>query len=93
MRRRSIRDSELHGEPVVSNGMSLCRLRYAAFDRLLLGVYPDCAIDVRRDIFEEVDGPMMRHGVQGLRGKWVLVPSRVGLMGDEGRSGGGFWDG
>ena len=36
-----IPDSELRGEPVVSNGMSLCRLHHAAFDRLFLGVHPD----------------------------------------------------
>ena len=35
---RSTPDSALHGEPVVSNGMSLCRLHSAAFDGLLLGV-------------------------------------------------------
>ena len=53
------------GEVVVSNGMSLCRLHHAAFDRLVLGVHPDYVIHVRRDILEEVDSPMLRHGLQG----------------------------
>ena len=61
-------DSALHGEPVVSNGMSLCRLHHAAFDRLLLGVHPSYVIHVRRDILEVVDDPMLRHGLQGLEG-------------------------
>ena len=55
-------DSALHGEPVVSNGMSLCRLHHAAFDRLFLGFHPDYVIPVRPDILYEIDGPMLRHG-------------------------------
>ena len=36
------------------NGMSLCRLHHATFDRrLLLGVYPSYVIHVRKDILEE----------------------------------------
>ena len=52
-------DSALLGEVVVSNGVSLCRLHHAAFDRLLLGVHPSYVVHVRRDILEEVDGPML----------------------------------
>ena len=80
-----IPDRELRGEPVVSNGMSLCRLHHAAFDRLLLGVHPSYVIHVRRDILEEVDGPMLRHGLQGLQGQRILVPSRRVERPDEGR--------
>ena len=46
--------------------MSLCRLHHAAFDRLLLGVHPDYVIHVRPDILYEIDGPMLKHGLQGL---------------------------
>ena len=82
-----IPDSELHGEPVVSNGMSLCRLHHAAFDRLLLGVHPDYVIHVRPDILYEIDGPMLKHGLQGLEGQRILVPSRRVERPDEGRLG------
>ena len=80
-------DSALHGEPVVSNGMSLCRLHHAAFDRLLLGVHPDYVIHVRPDILYEIDGPMLKHGLQGLQGQRILVPSRRVERPDEGRLG------
>ena len=83
-------DSALLGEPVVSNGMSLCRLHHAAFDRLLLGVHPDYVIHVRRDILGEVDGPMLRHGLQGLEGQRIVVPSRRVERPDEGRLAGRF---
>ncbi len=82
-----IPDSELRGEPVVSNGMSWCRLHHAAFDRLLPGVRPDYIIRVRADVLEEVDGPMLRHGLQGLGGQRILVPSRRVDRPDEGRLG------
>ena len=78
-------DGALHGEPVVSNGMSLCRLHHAAFDRLLLGVHPDYVIHVRPDILDEIDGPMLKHGLQGLQGQRILVPSRRVDRPDEGR--------
>ena len=80
-------DSALHGEPVVSNEMSLCRLHHAAFDRLMLGVHPSYVIHVRRDILEEVDGPMLKHGLQGLQGQRILAPSRRVERPDEGRLG------
>ena len=82
-----IPDRELRGEPVVSNGMSLCRLHHAAFDRLMLGVHPNFVIHVRRDILEEVDGPMLRHGLQGLEGQRIVVPSRRVERPDEERLG------
>ena len=82
-----IPDSELLGEPVISNGMSLCRLHHAAFDLLMLGVHPDYVIHVRRDVLEEVDGPMLRHGLQGLEGQRILVPSRRVERPDVGRLG------
>ena len=69
----------------MSNGMSLCRLHHAAFDRLLLGVHPDYVIHVRPDILYEIDGPMLRHGLQGLQGQRILVPSRRVERPDEGR--------
>ena len=80
-----IPDSETHGEPIVSNGMSLCRLHHAAFDRLLLGVHPEYVIHVRPDILHEIDGPMLRHGLQGLEGQRISVPSRRVERPDEGR--------
>ena len=56
--------------------MLLFRLHHAAFDRFMLGVRPSYVIHVRRDILKEVDGPMRRHGLQGLEGQRIVVPSR-----------------
>src|SRR5690606_29573927 len=62
------------GEPVVQNGLALCKLHHAAFDRHILGVRPDLVIQIRRDILEEVDGPMLVHGLQQMHGSRLHVP-------------------
>lgn len=71
-------DSE-GGEPVVPNGLSLCKLHHAAFDGLFVGVHPDRrVIEVQRRIREEEDGPMLEHGLKLLHGKRIHQPrSRV----------------
>ena len=69
-----IPDSEPEGEPVVSNGMSLCRLHHAAFDRFFIGVRPDMTLDVRGDVLEEQDGPTLRHAIQGLHDQRITLP-------------------
>lgn len=69
-----IPDGEPEGEPIVSNGISLCKLHHAAFDKYFLGLRPDYVIEVRRDILEEDDGPMLLHGLQGLHLMKMYVP-------------------
>ncbi len=68
-------DSE-EGEPVVSNGLALCRLHHAAFDRFFLGIRPDRVIEVRPDVLAEEDGPTLTHAIQGLHGKAIVVPRK-----------------
>lgn len=64
------------GEPVVTNGMGLCKLHHAAFDQHIIGVRPDLRIAVREDILAEVDGPMLLHGLQGFHGQALGVVPR-----------------
>ena len=70
-------DAEPAGEPVVSNGIALCRLHHAAFDRFFLAVRPDHTIEVRRDILDEIDGPTLQHAIQGLHGQPIVLPRRL----------------
>ena len=69
-----IRDADEGGLPVVPNGLALCKIHHAAYDRNILGVRPDLRIDVRRDILDEVDGPMLRHGIQEMAGVRLTLP-------------------
>ena len=70
-------DAETEGEPVVRNGIALCRLHHAAFDRFFLAVRPDHIIDVRSDVLEEIDGPTLQHAIQGLHGEPIVLPKRL----------------
>jgi putative restriction endonuclease len=69
-------DSDPEGEPVTSNGVSLCKLHHAAFDRHFLAIRPDYRVEIRRDLLDETDGPMLKHGLQGLHHQEIVLPSR-----------------
>jgi putative restriction endonuclease len=63
---------------VTSNGLSLCKLHHTAFDVGILGIRPDLVVELRPDVLEEVDGPMLRHGLQGFEGgRLRVLPRRV----------------
>jgi putative restriction endonuclease len=79
-----IPDTEEAGEPVVRNGLSLCRLHHGAFDALFLTVRPDYTVEVRRSILEESDGPMLRHGLQGIHNQRIVTPHAAVLKPDRG---------
>lgn len=72
-----IPDADPEGEPVISNGLALCRLHHAAFDRFFIGLRPDYVIQVRPDLLVEEDGPTLRHAIQGLHGKRIGLPRRA----------------
>jgi putative restriction endonuclease len=67
-------DAHPQGQPVVPNGLALCKIHHAAYDRNILGVRPDLVIEVQRRVLDEVDGPMLRHGLQDLADQRILVP-------------------
>ena len=40
----------------------------------MLGVSPDYLVHVRRDVLEEIDGPMLRHGLKEMHGAKIALP-------------------
>jgi putative restriction endonuclease len=52
-------DLEEKGEPVVSNGLSLCSIHHRAFDQNLVGVSADYEVRVSQRLLEDEDGPML----------------------------------
>jgi len=69
-------DRDPEGEPVVSNGVALCKLHHAAFDRLFFAIRPDYLIEVRQSILDEHDGPMLVVGLQQIHERRILLPRR-----------------
>jgi len=80
-------DTHPRGEPVVPNGLALCKIHHAAYDRNILGVRPDLQVDVQPRVLAEIDGPMLRHGLQEMAGVRLLVPRRLDAQPDRDRLG------
>lgn len=72
-----IPDGDELGLPIVTNGLSLCKIHHAAYDSNILGVSPDYTVKIRNDILQEHDGPMLRHGLQELEGSSIILPSAI----------------
>lgn len=68
-------DTHPSGQPVVPNGLSLCKIHHAAYDQNFIGVRPDLVIEVQSELLHEIDGPMLRHGIQALAGERLTVPT------------------
>ena len=71
-----IGDDKPHGIPVVDNGLSMCKIHHAAYDANLLGISPDYVVRINGDLMHEVDGPMLRHGLQEMDGRAINLPKR-----------------
>jgi putative restriction endonuclease len=67
-------DGHAKGDPIVPNGLALCKIHHAAYDRNIVGIRPDLVVDIQPKILAEVDGPMLRHGLQEMRGLRLTVP-------------------
>ena len=78
-------DADEAGEPLVSNGMSLCKLHHAAFDQFFFGVTPEYRVVVRPSILAESDGPMLVVGLQQIHGSTIVLPSAQELRPDRER--------
>lgn len=72
-----VADGEPLGQPIVSNGLSLCKIHHAAYDQDLLGIDSNCKVHVNQGLLEEVDGPMLKHGLQEMHGRVLQLPERA----------------
>lgn len=70
-----IPDKDDDGIASVVNGMALCKIHHAAFDVGILGIRPDLVVQIQPELLREVDGPMLRYGLQEMHGKRINVPS------------------
>lgn len=67
-------DSEIESKPTINNGLALCKLHHAAFDKYFIGITPDYSVEVRQDVLNEEDGPMLQHGLKGLHSSKIYLP-------------------
>lgn len=57
-------DASEEGVASVENGMAMCKIHHAAFDSHILGIRPDHTVEIRADLLEEIDGPMLQYGLK-----------------------------
>ncbi len=72
-----LEDKDERGKPEVPNGLALCKIHHGAYDANILGIAPDLRIQVRADILAEIDGPMLKHGLQEMHGQLITVPNQA----------------
>lgn len=68
-----VADSHEHGIASVRNGLALCKIHHAAFDANILGIRPDLVVQIRADLLEEIDGPMLEHGLKDRHNQRLMV--------------------
>lgn len=68
-----IPDRHEHGIAAVRNGLALCKIHHAALDSHILGVRPDYVVEIRKDLLHEIDGPMLRYGLQERHGERLMA--------------------
>jgi putative restriction endonuclease len=71
-----IPDRDDEGVAHVTNGLALCKIHHAAFDSGILGISPDYLVHIDADVLREVDGPMLKHGIQEMNGASLKLPDK-----------------
>jgi putative restriction endonuclease len=82
-----VADAEEAGEPIISNGLSLCSIHHRAFDEDLVGVAPNLRVHVTAQLLDDDDGPMLDvlktfHGISieaPMKKLWRPDPDRLEL--------------
>jgi putative restriction endonuclease len=72
-----IPDREELSRAIVTSGISLCKIHHAAFDDNIIGITPDYKIQVRDDVLYEIDGPMLKFGIQQMHGNNLILPHDI----------------
>ena len=72
-----IPDADIGGIASIPNGLALCKIHHAAYDKNFLGIDADYRVHIDEDLLIEVDGPMLQHGLKEMHHTRISVPSSV----------------
>jgi putative restriction endonuclease len=78
-------DSHPKGRAVVPNGLSLCKIHHSAYDSNLLGIDPLATVHINRELLTEIDGPMLKHGLQEMHGLKLRLPRQRAMRPESAR--------
>ena len=76
-------DSDSRGVAAVRNGLALCKIHHTAYDKQFIGISPDYEVRVNADLLLEVDGPMLKHGIQEMHGMKIHTPRSASQKPDQ----------
>jgi putative restriction endonuclease len=79
-----VQDSAPTGQPLVTNGLSLCSIHHRAFDQRLVGISADYEVHVSKRLLKEEDGPMLDL-LKAFDGQHIHLPARRGQRPDRER--------
>lgn len=71
-----IRSDSQGGEPVVTNGIAMCRIHHGAFDSWILGIDPNSVVHISDRVLAQSDGPTLQYAIQGVHGTTIASPVR-----------------
>jgi putative restriction endonuclease len=74
---RIVPDAEGEMQNSIGNGIALCKLHHAAFNMHFLTVRPEFAVEIRQDILDASDGPMLLHGLKEMHRKRIIMPKET----------------
>lgn len=72
-----VEDRDPLGGATVVNGLALCAIHHLAYDRNLLGIDPSGVVHIHERLLHEIDGPMLKNGLQHFHGAHILQPART----------------
>jgi len=78
-------DREEDSSTSVTNGLSLCKIHHRAYDINIVGIDPDYKVHIREDILQEVDGPMLEHGIKEMNMRSLWIPTTKSKQPDRDR--------
>jgi putative restriction endonuclease len=78
-------DADSSGLPVVTNGLALCKIHHAAYDENILGISPGYVVHINAEVLAEVDGPMLKYGLQQMDHRPLWIPKRAAERPDRDR--------
>lgn len=71
-----IEDQHPKGAAAVVNGIALCAIHHLAYDRNVMGIDPSGVVHIATRLLNEIDGPMLRVGLQGFHSSAIRQPRR-----------------
>jgi putative restriction endonuclease len=80
-----LEDRDPRGAATVVNGIAMCAIHHLAYDRNVMGIDPGGGVHIADRLLREIDGPMLRTGLQGFHGAQILRPRRLAEHPDPGR--------